>query len=114
MLFKYKIQKIVDGNGDESFEILVTQVSKHRWYKKKIWKKKEQYDQWLAEVAYNTLGEAQLAVREVIKMDEKQEREDNKSIRKVIKEYSITDIPNHISVEQQEKFCDLKGAKNAV
>jgi hypothetical protein len=114
MLFEYKIQKIVDGNGDERFDILVSNTSHHRWYKKKVWKKKDQFDGWLVQITYDTLGAAQEAVQEVIKIDNKQEYENNKSISKVVKEYSIIDIPNYISVEQQEKFCDLKGVKNAV
>jgi hypothetical protein len=114
MLFEYKIQKIVDGNGDERFDILVSNTSHHRWYKKKVWLKKEQIDGWLIPIICTTLGAAQLAVRELIKVDEKQEYENNKSVSKVVKEYCITDIPNHISVEQQEKFCDLKGVKNVV
>jgi hypothetical protein len=114
MLFEYKIQKIADGNGDERFDILLTNVKFHRWYKKKVWKKYKGYDGYLKEMVYDTLGKAQEAVRTYMERDKKTEYENNKSVKTVLKEYSFTKIPEYVPEEQHEKFCELGGVNNAI
>jgi hypothetical protein len=114
MLFEYKIQKVADGNGDVRYDIYTSNVFFQRWYKKKVWRKATSYDSYLAETLYTTLGDAQEAVHGCMKRDKKQEYNNNKSVTKVLKEYMYTKIPEYIPEEQQEKFCELGGAKNAV
>lgn len=108
MLWEYKIQKIEDGNGDESFSILMHRVGSDRWWKKKQWIVPTTYD---LDKNFYSLGKAQSAVKAEMKKDARTEFKSNKDKTRVVKEFYYTDIPNHIPEEQEERFCDLKGVE---
>lgn len=108
MIWEYKIQKIVDGNKDESFHILASRTSEHRWWKRKDWRELDRYG---SDSDTDTLKEAQAIVKKEMGYDAKAEYRDNKNRRTVLKEYTFTNIPDYIPEDQEEKFCDLKGVK---
>jgi hypothetical protein len=104
MGYEYKIVKIVDGNNEERFVVRYTLPVK-RWWKKSLSKKWMYIGDY-----YNTIGEAQAFIKKEIEKDRQKEYARNRRYTKVVKEYLYTDILEYIPEEQQEKFCDIKGA----
>jgi hypothetical protein len=109
MLFEYKIQKIEDGNGEVSFTVLMSRVSTHRWWRSKQWKECTTY--LSTDDAHPTLSSAQSTVKKQMDSDARTEYRENKNKTKILKEFVYTEIPDHISEEQEEKFCDLSEVK---
>jgi hypothetical protein len=99
MLYEYKIQKIEDGNGVITYNVQYYEILKR--LKKKNWRD-------LNNGVFESLKEAQDMVKEEIKRDNKVIYDRKTQEKTVLKEYTYTDIPNHIPVEQEENFCDKK------
>jgi hypothetical protein len=108
MLWEYKIQKVKDGNGDERFNILMCRVGSNRFWRKKQWIVPDRYG---VKDSFTSLGRAQNVIMEEMKKDAKTEYNQNKNKTRVMKEFSYTEIPDHIPEEQEETFCDLSEVK---
>jgi hypothetical protein len=102
MLYEYKIQKIIDGNGVITYNIQYYEILKNK-RSKKNWRD-------LTSGVFNSLKDAQDKVKEEITKDREIIYQRKSQDKTVVKEYMYTDIPSHIPEEQAETLCDLRGS----
>jgi hypothetical protein len=101
MLYEYKIQKVIDGNGIIDYNVQYYEIPKTKRNQKKNWRD-------LNNGVFDSLKEAQDKVKKEIEADNKVIYDRKSQEKTVLKEYTYTDIPNHIPKEQEESFCDKK------
>lgn len=96
MLYKYKIQKVIDGNGKIKY---VVKYRTAKWYKWLNW-----LWFWNTIGNYKTIKESQDKIEEEIVKDKAVERRRLAKKGKVLEEFKYKMVPNYVPEEQIEKF----------